>query len=163
VIGTVNFEIDAARPLAMLGFAIGRRYWKIGIGTEAAHAAIAWAFEKFDLAKIWATTDARNVRSRRLMEKLGMKCEGLLRGEEFARDGQVDAAHYGLLREEWSSDVARARGGGQHESREEVALPSVRSGCSKRCSLATYDHGAAQSQKAHTYIAHTRSFESRLR
>jgi ribosomal-protein-alanine N-acetyltransferase len=108
VIGTVNLEVDVRCGIAMLGFAIGRRHWERGIGTEAARAAVAWALEEFDVAKIWATTDVRNARSRRLLEKLGMKCEGVLRGEELARDGRTDKAYYGLLREEW--DRVKAAG-----------------------------------------------------
>jgi ribosomal-protein-alanine N-acetyltransferase len=102
VIGTVNFEIDPTHQIAMIGFAIGRQHWGKGIGYEAARAALGWAFEAFDLAKIWATTDARHVRSQRLMDKLGMQREGRLRSHERARDGRTDKIYYGLLREEWS-------------------------------------------------------------
>ena len=38
----------------------------------AATAAIAWAFAAHDLAEIWASTDVAHLRSRRVMEKLGM-------------------------------------------------------------------------------------------
>jgi [ribosomal protein S5]-alanine N-acetyltransferase len=101
VIGTVNFDVDQAQCIAMLGFAIGRAYWNKGIGCEAVRTAIVWGFEAFDLAKIWATTDARNARSQRLMEKLGMQLEGRLRSHERARDGRTDKLCYGLLRVEW--------------------------------------------------------------
>ncbi len=52
---------------------------------------------------------------RQLLEKLGMKCEGLLRGEEFARNGQMARAYYGLLCEEWSAGVDRAKSAVRHE------------------------------------------------
>ena len=102
VIGTVNLDVDQAHGMAMLGFAIGRADWGKGIGSEAVRAAVAWGFEAFSLAKIWATTDARNARSQRLMEKLGMQLEGRLRSHERARDGRTDKLCYGLLRAEWS-------------------------------------------------------------
>jgi ribosomal-protein-alanine N-acetyltransferase len=101
VIGTVNLDVDQANCIAMLGFAIGRAHWGKGIGSEAVAAAVTWGFEAFALAKIWASTDARNVRSQRLMEKLGMRLEGRLRSHERARDGRTDKLYYGLLREEW--------------------------------------------------------------
>jgi ribosomal-protein-alanine N-acetyltransferase len=87
----------------MLGFAIARASWGKGIGSEAARAAVAWGFDAFDLARIWATTDARNVRSQRLMEKLGMQLEGRLRSHEQARDGRADKLCYGLLRADWAA------------------------------------------------------------
>ena len=101
VIGTVNLDVDQTHRIAMLGFAIGRAHWGNGIGSEAVRVAVAWGFEAFALAKIWATTDARNTRSQRLMEKLGMQLEGRLRSHERARDGRTDKLCYGLLREEW--------------------------------------------------------------
>jgi [ribosomal protein S5]-alanine N-acetyltransferase len=102
VIGTVNLDINQADCIAMLGFAISRAHWGKGIGSEAVRSAVAWGFEAFGLAKIWAATDVRNARSRRLMEKLGMRLEGRLRSHERARDGRTDKLCYGLLRGEWS-------------------------------------------------------------
>jgi len=102
VIGTVNFDVDRTHGIAMLGFALGRAHWGMGIGSEAVRAAVAWAFEAFALAKIWAITDARNARSQRLMEKLGMRLEGRLLSHEQARDGRTDKLCYGLLRAEWA-------------------------------------------------------------
>lgn len=72
LIGTVNLEVDPANHTAMLGYAIARAHWGKGIAVEAAVAAIAWAFAEHDLAEIWASTEAAHLRSRRVMEKLGM-------------------------------------------------------------------------------------------
>jgi RimJ/RimL family protein N-acetyltransferase len=72
VIGTVNFEIDAANRVAMLGYAIARAHWGRGFALEAATAAVRWAFAEHELVEIWASTDADHVRSRRVLEKLGM-------------------------------------------------------------------------------------------
>ena len=108
VIGTVNLDVDQAHRIAMLGFAIGRAHWGKGIGSEAVRAAIAWGFDAFGLAKIWAMTDARNTRSQRLMEKLGMQLEGRLRSHQRARDGRTDQLCYGLLREDWAARPALA-------------------------------------------------------
>ena len=100
VIGTVNLDVDRTHCIAMLGFAISRAHWGKGLCSEPVRAAVAWGFEEFNLAKIWATTDARNARSQRLMEKLGMQLEGRLRSHERARDGRTDKLCYGLLRVE---------------------------------------------------------------
>jgi ribosomal-protein-alanine N-acetyltransferase len=75
VIGTVSFNIDAAARTAMLGYAIARAHWGRGLTVEAAAAAIDWVFAEHDLADIWASTDVDHLRSRRVMEKLGMSFE----------------------------------------------------------------------------------------
>lgn len=103
VIGTVNLLVETATRSAMLGYAIGREHWGLGIATEAAGAVVAWGFRTFDLGRVWASTDARNVRSQRVMEKLGMRREGMRRGRQLGRDGQpVDEVVYAMGREEWN-------------------------------------------------------------
>jgi ribosomal-protein-alanine N-acetyltransferase len=72
VIGTVNFEVDPSARSAMLGYAIARAHWGRGVAVEAASAAVEWAFAEHSLGEIWASTNVEHVRSRRVMEKLGM-------------------------------------------------------------------------------------------
>lgn len=104
LIGTVNLAVDPDNQIAMLGYAISRDRWGEGIASEAARAMISWGFQTFNLAKIWASTDARHQRSRRVMEKLGMQHEGTLRAHHLGRDGlRTDQVIYGLLREEWEA------------------------------------------------------------
>jgi len=103
VIGTINLEVDAKNQIAMLGYAIAREHWRKGLTPEAGRAAIGWGFETFHLAKIWASTDLRNERSWRVMEKLGMRREGLLRSHSIGRGQRIDDVWYGLLREEWDA------------------------------------------------------------
>ena len=97
LIGTVNFEVAADMRAAMLGYAIGRAWWGRGLAIEAARAAIAWAVDTFSLVRIWASTDARNVRSRRVLSKLGMQPEAVRVGDHIGRAGElVDEVVYGL-------------------------------------------------------------------
>lgn len=99
LIGTVNLEVERANRSAMLGYAISRAHWGKGITPEAAGAAIEWALNTFDLARIWASTDARHGRSRRVMEKLGMHFESTLPAHHRDRTGaMVDEVVYGLAR-----------------------------------------------------------------
>jgi RimJ/RimL family protein N-acetyltransferase len=97
LIGTVNLEVEARERSAMVGYAIGRAWWGMGITTEAARAAMRWGIETFALTRLWASTDARHLRSRRVMEKLGMRQETLRRGDHRGREGElVDEVVYGL-------------------------------------------------------------------
>ncbi len=97
LIGTVNFEVDPAGRSAMLGYAIGRAWWGRGLAVEAARSAIDWAVPTFRLVRIWASTDALHVRSRRVMEKLGMQLEEVRPADHRGRSGAlVDEVVYGL-------------------------------------------------------------------
>jgi ribosomal-protein-alanine N-acetyltransferase len=104
VIGTVNLEIDAPSRSAMLGYAIGRKHWGLGIGVEASRAIVDWAFGTFDLVRVWASTDARHLRSQRVLDKLGMHREQVLRGHHRGRDSlPTDEVVYAVSAEEWSA------------------------------------------------------------
>lgn len=84
-----------------LGYELSIEHWGKGLMTEASLAVIEWGFSERLLAKISASADARNRRSIRVMEKLGMAREGLRRSQSKGRDGRVDQIYYGILREEW--------------------------------------------------------------
>jgi ribosomal-protein-alanine N-acetyltransferase len=106
LVGTVNLEVEADNQIAMIGYAISRVHWGEGVAPEAARAVIAWGFETFALTKVWASTDAKHTRSRRVLEKLGMRQEGTLRSHSLDRSGaRVDVVIYGLLRQEWDATI----------------------------------------------------------
>src|SRR3978361_1162986 len=95
--GTVNLEVDAEQWTAMLGYAIGRRWWGQGIATEAARAAMAWGIDACVIARIWAATEVGYVRARRGLEKLGMEREALRSGDHVGLSGElIDEVVYGL-------------------------------------------------------------------
>jgi RimJ/RimL family protein N-acetyltransferase len=59
-------------PAVEVGWRLARPWWGRGLATEAARAAVAYAFEDLGLAQVLAYTARINERSRRLMERLGM-------------------------------------------------------------------------------------------
>ena len=100
VIGGIVLIVDVRHEIGELGYDLSREHWGKELTVEASEAVIDWGFQKRGLAKIFAQADARNVRSLRVMEKLHMEREGVLRSEGNARGERVDDVHYGLLREE---------------------------------------------------------------
>lgn len=105
VVGHVGFVIDSRVRAAELGYSLARVHWGEGLALEAVRAGVDWAFPAYDLARVFARADARNERSWRLMERLGMTREGLLRQHRVAQDGTADEVVYGLLREEWEAQT----------------------------------------------------------
>lgn len=59
-------------PCVEIGWRLGAEYWGGGFATEGARAAVAFAFETVRLEQIVSFTVPGNLRSRRVMEKLGM-------------------------------------------------------------------------------------------
>jgi RimJ/RimL family protein N-acetyltransferase len=77
VIGMIDPRIEG--PKVAIGYGAARAYWGKGYIPEAARAIIAWAFQQPSIYRVYATTDLENLSSRRVLEKVGMQCEGILR------------------------------------------------------------------------------------
>ncbi len=59
-------------PGVEVGWRLARPFWGRGYATEAASAALTFGFETVGLTEIVSYTSAINLRSRRVMERLGM-------------------------------------------------------------------------------------------
>ena len=77
VIGIIDPRIEG--PKVGIGYGAARAYWGKGYVTEATRAIIDWAFQQPSIYRVYATTDLENSASRRVLEKVGMQCEGILR------------------------------------------------------------------------------------
>jgi ribosomal-protein-alanine N-acetyltransferase len=60
-------------PAVEVGWRLAREAWGAGYATEAASAALADGFERLALVEIVSLTAVGNERSRRVMERLGMR------------------------------------------------------------------------------------------
>lgn len=73
-----------------------------GLNLEAKLLLLGQAFESWRVLRVTLKTDARNVRSRRAIEKLGAAFEGVRRAHAPAIGGGVrDTAYYSVLDIEW--------------------------------------------------------------
>ncbi len=98
IIGACRLNcLNSTQMDAGLGYVLNRRYWGYGYATEAAMALIHFGFSKLKLHRIWATCDTRNRASARVLEKAGMKREGLLRKNVFQKGAWRDSYLYAIL------------------------------------------------------------------
>lgn len=99
LIGYLLFH-ELTPGLYEMGWFFGRRFWRQGYAYEACSAVIEHAFDKQKAHKIFAeTTDP--VKSAGLMQKLGMRLEGVQRGQTLDEHGNwTDLYLYGILRED---------------------------------------------------------------
>ncbi len=102
LLGVVGFDDRSVNnATAELGFLLDPRWWGNGYATEAADVVVWYGFKYLRLNRIYAHYRVSNPASGRVLAKLGMKQEGLMRqcvkkGKEFE-----DMALMALLREEW--------------------------------------------------------------
>jgi RimJ/RimL family protein N-acetyltransferase len=88
---------------------------RTGINAEAKLLLLEYAFETFGVARVDLKTDARNERSRRAIERLGARFEGVLRqwspSHAPGEDGLLrDSAMFSVLVSEWPAAKATLRG-----------------------------------------------------
>ena len=70
--------------------------------TEAKHLLLSHAFDGWEVHRVCLKTDERNAQSRRAIERLGARFEGLRRADVPAQDGSVrTSAYYSIVRAEW--------------------------------------------------------------
>lgn len=103
MIGAVGLhQIDREHRQAEMGFWIAVDRWGQGYATEAAQALVRFAFEKLELNRVYAHHMLRNPASGRVMEKVGMKREGILRQRIRKWGVFEDVAIFAVLREDWA-------------------------------------------------------------
>ena len=93
-------QTDILRRSAKLGDWLAKPFWGRGIMTAAVGEICREAFRRFDIVRIDAEINARNIGSRRVVEKNGFTLEGILRQSVWKRGEILDACMYSLLREE---------------------------------------------------------------
>ena len=60
-------------PCVEVGWRLTKPYWGLGYATEAAQSAISFGFQQLRLAELVAFTAVANLKSRAVMERLGMQ------------------------------------------------------------------------------------------
>ena len=95
-------DIDAEHSQAELGFWVAVEYWDQGYATEAARAVVGFGFAQLGLNRIYAHHMVRNPASGRVLAKIGMKPEGLLRQRVCKWGVFEDVVPVAVLREEWA-------------------------------------------------------------
>ena len=97
--GTIGLVIDAGQASAEIAYWIAVPRWGRGYATEAGHAILDFAFDRLNVHRVQGRHFTRNPASGRVMQKLGMRYEGVMR-QSMRRDasGPVeDVAVYALL------------------------------------------------------------------
>lgn len=102
LIGAISLKINMTHKKAELAYWIGVPYWNNGYCTEASQILINFGFDQLDLNRIFALSLTYNTGSYKVMEKLGMKYEGIRRQDVFKDGVAKDLVSYSILKDEWT-------------------------------------------------------------
>lgn len=84
-----------------LGYGIGSRWWGKGITAEAGRALVKFFFEEVKVNRVCARHASENPNSGRVMQKIGMKKDGVIRQSGKCNQGIVDEVYYSILKDEY--------------------------------------------------------------
>lgn len=99
VIGSASvWTTSPEHRVGELGYTIRRDCWGARFATEVARLLVELGFDRLGLERLAATCDPDNVASTRVLEKAGLRREGLLRGLYVVRGRRRDRLVFGRLR-----------------------------------------------------------------
>ena len=94
-IGSTWFAVDWQRTYA---------------NTESKFLMLSHAFERLSCICVQFQTDTLNEKSRKALERLGARCDGILRSHRICQDGRIrDSIFYSIIEPEWSEVRERIR------------------------------------------------------
>lgn len=103
VVGGVGIRVtDRDNLTGELGYTLHPDFWGYGIATEASYAMLEAGFNMLGLQRIVAHCDQRNKASARVMERLGMRREGVFRASKHIQGEWRDEYLYAMLAEDFS-------------------------------------------------------------
>lgn len=79
-----------------LAYAINSQWWGKGYATQACRAIIEFSFTQ-SLTRIAATVDPENLASERVLQKIGMQCEGTMRSYYVVNGQPSDRKMYAII------------------------------------------------------------------
>ena len=89
-----------------IGYCIGKKWWRMGITSEALDALIKFFFEEVGVNRIESEFDPNNPNSGKVMQKCGMSYEGTMRQViPTPRYGLSDSVRYAILASDYNGET----------------------------------------------------------
>lgn len=94
----LHLQNDVMRKNAELGYWLSEDYWGHGIITKAIQEIVPYAFEHFDIVRVYARPYGNNKASQRVLEKAGFVLEAHIKGNVFKKGEFLDELIYAVRR-----------------------------------------------------------------
>lgn len=105
VIGTIDISNKLIKyGTGELSYALSRKYWNKGYCTEASIKVLDYMFNECEMELIYAQFEELNIASGKVMEKIGMTKEGILRSRIVDKDGiRNSLIVYSITKDEYNT------------------------------------------------------------
>ncbi|MGP4080094.1 GNAT family N-acetyltransferase [Pseudalkalibacillus sp. R45] len=111
LIGEIDlYDFDKTTDNCEVSYSLGYNWWNQGYGTEALRAVVEFSFRHMNIHKISAAHNIDNPASGRIMSKVGMEQEGIIRHMiRNSKNQYKDCAVYGILQEDYLKNTNKAK------------------------------------------------------
>ena len=101
LVGGIAFAYQSSNNSGALSFWTGTKYWNLGYCSDAIKKIIFQAFTDWEVNRIFGYHFLFNKSSERVMQKNGMKFEGVLREHKLKKGQYYDVGLYAILRSDF--------------------------------------------------------------
>jgi [ribosomal protein S5]-alanine N-acetyltransferase len=108
LVGSIGIvpKVDIYRKNVEIGYFLAEKYWGQGIASKAIKAVTSYAFNEFDIVRVYAEPFADNIQSRRALEKAGFALEATLVRNVIKNGIIKDSCIYSVLKENFRYFIA---------------------------------------------------------
>lgn len=103
MIGTIDLRVRENAAVGEIGYTINKNYWGQGITCEAAAALLELSFTELNLVRVVATHDKRNPNSGRVMEKLGMQIDSVVKDARMFKGRLMTEVTRSITKAQWQN------------------------------------------------------------
>lgn len=103
-IGCIDIRVDESNNKLSFGYVLNKKYWNKGYMSEVLNEVIKYTFLELNLNRVEATYYSENIGSGKVMEKCGMKKEGLALQEVMVKGRYFDVVHMAILKSEYENN-----------------------------------------------------------
>ncbi len=97
IIGSINLRVEEINETVEFNYVIDNRYTNNGYMTEALAKVRDFCLNELKVNRFQGGCVTKNIASKRVMEKCGMQCEGILRNYIILKDGYHDMYMFSII------------------------------------------------------------------
>jgi len=102
LIGDIGIHfLDSDKKQVEIGYTLNKKQHGKGYATEAVKEIINYLFDELNKRRIVTSIDPRNIKSIKLVERLGFRKEAHFKESIFMNGEWVDDSVYAILKDEW--------------------------------------------------------------
>jgi len=104
LIGIIGLDLNPKDDHVTLAFWIGKAWWGEGYMSEAVAEVVRYCFEELDTHRVASHHFHPNIASGKVMQKVGLLCEGRRKEHYKKGDAFFDIIDYGVVEREWKKE-----------------------------------------------------------